>query len=58
MTMTHVVKVAGRVCPVRRINGRSIDMEFFGHPATYWPGKKTVVLRNPIDGKFLALRNI
>jgi len=56
MNMQHVVKAAGAIHPVMRHNSRNLEILFYGRKATYWPGK-AVVLRNPIDGRFLALRS-
>ncbi len=56
MNMQQLVKAAGAVFPVIRNNGRNLELSFYGRKATYWPGK-AVVLRNPIDGRFLAIRS-
>ena len=55
MNLQHVVKAAGAVHEVKRNNGHNLSIDFYGHKATYWPGR-AVVLRNPIDGKFMSLK--
>lgn len=56
MNMQHVVKAVGAVHPIKRVNtGHNIEISFYGRPAVYWPGR-AVVVRNPVDGKFLALK--
>lgn len=55
MNMQPVIKVLGKVHEIKRVNERSIELSFYGRKATYWPGK-AVVLRNPLDGKFLSLK--
>ena len=56
MNVQHVVKVAGAVHPIWRVNPKNIEILFYGRKATYWPGR-AVVLRNPIDGKFVAVKS-
>jgi hypothetical protein len=56
MNIEHVVKAAGAVHSVIRVNPINLEILFYGRPATYWPGR-SVVLRNPIDGKFLKLKS-
>lgn len=55
MNMIHVVKAAGAVHPIKRINTHNLEISFYGRKATYWPGR-AVVVRNPIDGKFVSLK--
>lgn len=55
MNLQHVVKACGAIHEVRRANARNIEISFYGRPAVYWPGK-AVILRNPVDGKFISLK--
>lgn len=55
MNMQHIVKAAGAVHEIKRVNVRNLEISFYGRKATYWPGR-AVVVRNPIDGKFVSLK--
>lgn len=55
MNIQHVVKACGQVHEIKRVNSHNIEIDFYGLKATYWPGK-AIVLRNPVDGKFISLK--
>jgi len=53
--MEYVVKVAGAIHTLKRNNHIPLEIDFYGHKAIYWPKGATVVLRNPVDGKYMSL---